>query len=53
MGDRVTLRPVIEDDLPWLASLEDGPAATGVHEWHGWSESRWMTPVSLPEGGVT
>jgi RimJ/RimL family protein N-acetyltransferase len=38
MGDRVTLRPVIEDDLPWLASLEDGPAATGVHEWHGWSD---------------
>jgi hypothetical protein len=34
MDDPVTLRPVSEDDLSWLASLRDGPAATGPHEWH-------------------
>jgi len=41
MGGQVTLRLVSEDDLPWLASLRDGPAATGPHEWHGWSDSQW------------
>ena len=41
MGGQVTLRPVSEDDLPWLASLRDGPAATGPHEWHGWSDPQW------------
>ena len=37
MDGHVTLRPVREEDLPWLASLRDSPAATGPHEWHGWS----------------
>ena len=41
MDDPVTLRPVIEDDLSWLASLRNGPAATGPHEWHGWSDPQW------------
>ena len=41
MDGQVTLRPVGEDDLPWLASLRDGPAATGPHEWHGWSDRQW------------
>jgi len=41
MGGQVTLQPVSEDDLPWLASLRDGPAATGPHEWHGWSDPQW------------
>jgi RimJ/RimL family protein N-acetyltransferase len=40
VASQVTLRPVLEDDLPWLASLRDGPAATGPHEWHGWSDAR-------------
>ena len=41
MDGPVTLRPVIEDDLSWLADLRNGPAATGPHEWHGWSDARW------------
>lgn len=40
MNGQVTLRPVSEDDLSWLAGLRDGPAATGPHEWHGWSDSQ-------------
>jgi RimJ/RimL family protein N-acetyltransferase len=40
MDGQVTLRPVIEDDLSWLASLRDGPAASGQHEWHGWRDSQ-------------
>ena len=38
MDDLVTLRPVTEDDLSWLASLRSSPAASGVHEWHGWTD---------------
>jgi len=38
MDGEVTLRPVTEDDLSWLAGLTDGRAATGLHEWHGWSD---------------
>jgi RimJ/RimL family protein N-acetyltransferase len=34
---QVTLRPVMEDDLSWLAFLND-PAAMGPYEWHGWSD---------------
>jgi RimJ/RimL family protein N-acetyltransferase len=41
MDGQVTLRPVIEDDLPWLARLRNDPAATGPHEWHGWSDPEW------------
>jgi RimJ/RimL family protein N-acetyltransferase len=41
MDGQVTLRPVSEDDLSWLASLRDSPAATGPHEWHGWSDRKW------------
>ena len=41
MDDPVTLRPVIEDDLSWLANLRNGPAASGVHEWRGWSDPQW------------
>ena len=37
MDCRVTLRPVVEDDLSWLASLRNDPIATGPYEWHGWS----------------
>jgi len=33
---QVTLRPVTEDDLPWLDRLGNDPATTGPHEWHGW-----------------
>jgi RimJ/RimL family protein N-acetyltransferase len=38
MGDLVTLRPVGEDDLSFLASLEDGPVASGRHGWFGWRD---------------
>jgi RimJ/RimL family protein N-acetyltransferase len=41
MDGQVTLRLVSQDDLSWLASLRDGPAATGPHEWHGWSDPQW------------
>ena len=41
MDGQVTLRPVSEDDLSWLAGLGDGPAASGPHEWHGWSDPQW------------
>jgi RimJ/RimL family protein N-acetyltransferase len=37
MDGQVSLRPVMEDDLSWLAFLND-PAAMGPHEWHGWSD---------------
>jgi len=58
MGDLVTLRPVTEDDLAFLASLRDGPAATGVHEWHGWSDPQrrrrqWAETGLLGENGGT
>ena len=41
MDGHVTLRPVVEDDLSWLASLRNDPTATGPHEWHGWSDPQW------------
>jgi RimJ/RimL family protein N-acetyltransferase len=41
MDGQVILRPVSEGDLSWLASLRDGPAAAGPHEWHGWSDPQW------------
>ena len=58
MDGQVTLRPVTEDDLSWLASLRDGPAATGPHEWHGWSDPhserrRWTESGLLGEHGGT
>lgn len=58
MDGQVSLRPVHEDDLPWLASLRDGPAETGPHEWHGWSDARresrqWAESGLLGEHGGT
>src|ERR1700738_3824612 len=41
MDGQVTLPPVIEDDLSWLARLANDPIATGPHEWHGWSDPHW------------
>ena len=35
---QVTFRPVLEDDLSWLASLTNDPAAIGPYEWHGWGD---------------
>jgi hypothetical protein len=37
---QVTFRPVTEDDLSWLARLRNDPAATGIHLWHGWNDSK-------------
>ena len=58
MDDPVTLRPVSEDDLSWLASLRNGPAATGPHEWHGWSDPQrrrrqWAESGLLGDHGGT
>jgi RimJ/RimL family protein N-acetyltransferase len=58
MDGQVTLRPVIEDDLSWLASLRSGPAATGLHEWHGWIDPgrerrRWAESGLLGDNGGT
>ena len=57
MDEVVTLRPVIEDDLSWLAGLND-PAASGPHEWHGWSDPqrrrrRWAESGLLGDDGGT
>jgi RimJ/RimL family protein N-acetyltransferase len=41
MDGQLTLRPVTEDDLPWLGSLGSDPVATGLHEWHGWRDPQW------------
>jgi RimJ/RimL family protein N-acetyltransferase len=58
MDGQVTLRPVIEDDLSWLASLRNGPAATGPYEWHGWRDpqqarKRWAESEMLGDSGGT
>jgi RimJ/RimL family protein N-acetyltransferase len=58
MDGQVTLRPVSEDDLPWLADLTSSPAATGPHEWHGWSDPRrerrqWAESGLLGDHGGT
>jgi RimJ/RimL family protein N-acetyltransferase len=58
MGDLVTLRPVTEDDLSWLASLRSSPAAAGLHEWHGWTDPQrrrrqWAESGLLGDDGGT
>ena len=58
MDNQVTLRPVIEDDLSWLAKLRNDPASTGLHEWHGWSDPqgerrRWAESGLLGDNGGT
>ena len=58
MGDLVTLRPVTEDDLAWLGSLRNSPAASGLHEWHGWTDPQrrrrqWAESGLLGDDGGT
>jgi RimJ/RimL family protein N-acetyltransferase len=58
MGDLVTLRPVTEDDLSWLEGLRDGPVATGLHGWHGWTDPKrrrrqWSESGLLGDDGGT
>jgi RimJ/RimL family protein N-acetyltransferase len=58
MDNQVTLRPVVEHDLSWLNSLRNDPAATGLHEWHGWSDPqgeqrRWAESGLLGGNGGT
>src|SRR6185503_17076955 len=58
MGDLVTLRPVTEDDLSLLAGLRNSPAASGLHEWHGWSDPQrrrrqWAESGLLGDDGGT
>jgi RimJ/RimL family protein N-acetyltransferase len=58
MGDLVTLRPVTEDDLSWLASLRSSPVAAGLHAWHGWSDPerrrrQWAESGLLGDDGGT
>ena len=51
MDGQVTLRPVVEDDLFWLASLMNDPAAIGPYEWHGWSDPEGLRK-SWAESGL-
>jgi RimJ/RimL family protein N-acetyltransferase len=58
MGDLVTLRPVTEDDLSWLASLRSSPVASGLHAWNGWSDPQrrrrqWAESGLLGDDGGT
>lgn len=58
MDGQVTLRPVTEDDLPWLGRLRNDPTAAGPHEWHGWSDPgrerrRWAESGLLGDAGGT
>jgi len=58
MDGQVSLRPVLEDDLSWLTGLRNVPAATGLHEWHGWHDAhaerrQWDESGMLGENGGT
>ncbi len=58
MDGEVILRPVTEDDLPWLDQLSNDPAATGPHEWHGWHNPghwrrQWAEDGLLADRGGT
>jgi RimJ/RimL family protein N-acetyltransferase len=58
MDDPVILRPVIEDDLPWLGRMRNDPAGTGPHEWHGWRDPgaqrrQWAESGLLTDSGGT
>jgi len=58
LSSTVTLRPVIEDDLSWLASMRNDPAVSGLHEWHGWSDPQrkrrqWSESGLLGDDGGT
>ncbi len=58
MDGQVSLRPVIEGDLSWLADLRNNPIATGPHEWHGWSDPqgegrRWAESGLLDDNSGT
>jgi RimJ/RimL family protein N-acetyltransferase len=51
MDGQVTFRPVMEDDLSWLASLINDPAGIGPYEWHGWSDPQGLRK-SWAESGL-
>jgi RimJ/RimL family protein N-acetyltransferase len=58
MDGPVALRPVIEDDLPWLDRLRNDPAGTSPHGWHGWRDPgaqrrRWAESGLLTDSGGT
>jgi RimJ/RimL family protein N-acetyltransferase len=58
MEDRVSLRPVTEDDLALLERLTNDPGGTGPHEWHGWHDPhvwrhRWTENGLLGSAGGT
>ena len=58
MDGQLILRPVTEDDLPWLENSRNDPAATGPHEWHGWHDPgsyrrRWAESRLLGDSGGT
>jgi RimJ/RimL family protein N-acetyltransferase len=55
---QVTLRPVTEDDLPFLARLRNDPAAAGQYGWFGWRDPgrdprRWAESGLLGDSGGT
>lgn len=41
MATEVTLRPVSEDDIPFLIRLTNDPEELGEFEWYGWQNSAW------------
>ena len=54
--DLVTLRPVLEDDLPVLDQFTMDPEMTGPFQWQGWSDPgrwrrRWAENGLLSEDG--
>jgi len=58
MTEEVGLRPVREEDLPFLEDLTQDPEKTGKFEWSGWSDlQRWRrgwdeNGLIGPEGGT-
>jgi RimJ/RimL family protein N-acetyltransferase len=58
MTNRLTLRPVSEDDLPLLQTLTQDPEATGEFGWFGWfNPRRWRrgwdeNGLIGPDGGT-
>lgn len=58
MTGQVTLRPVAEDDLPFLARMRGDPAAAGEYGWFGWSghdhdRRRWAESGLADDRGGT
>ncbi|GAB3142338.1 GNAT family protein [Micromonospora sonneratiae] len=56
MNVEVSLRPAREEDLTFLNSLSNDPAASGEHQWYGWHSphtyrQRWAENGLLSDDG--